>query len=62
MSIECGVQQRDAAEEFRFIEGWLTDQFKAGVEPDYGYPKNHLPEPRVQSMKVETTFVTRVKP
>jgi hypothetical protein len=70
MSIESnqGACQAPAANavrrnepQFAFIDGWFSQSFAAGYEPDYGYPKNHLPEPAVESMEVETIFFARSK-
>ena len=43
--------------EAQFVSGWFTAQIDAGREPDYGYPKNHLPEIRVDAVDMVTGFV-----
>ena len=40
-----------------FLDGFFTQQFAAGVRPDYGYPKNHLPETTLDHMDVVTGFM-----
>lgn len=40
-----------------FLDGYFTQQFAAGARPEYGYPKNHLPETEVESMEVVTGFM-----
>jgi hypothetical protein len=44
-----------------FIEGWFNQQFAAGERPDYGYPKNHLPDTTLDSMEVVTGFMAKPK-
>jgi hypothetical protein len=39
-----------------FLDGWFTRAFDSGERPAYGYPANHLPEPNVESMEIETAF------
>ena len=39
-----------------FLSGWFTEQFSAGKRPDYGYPKNHLPETVVDDVEMVTGF------
>jgi hypothetical protein len=41
----------------RFIDGYFSEQFALGIRPDYGYPKNHLPETILDSMEVVTGFM-----
>jgi hypothetical protein len=40
-----------------FIEGYLTQLFDSGKEPQYGYPKNHLPETSDGDMEVVTGYL-----
>ncbi len=40
-----------------YIEGYLTQLFESGKEPNYGYPKNHLPETSEGDMEVVTGFL-----
>jgi len=40
-----------------FIEGYFTKRFEAGEQPNYGYPKNHLPE-TTGELKVATAFLS----
>ncbi len=47
--------------EATFISGWFTEQFDAGKQPKYGYPKNHLPETTDEAMQVVTGFVSAAK-
>ena len=51
------AEQRDVREPCLFLDGYFTQQFAAGVQPDYGYPKNHLPETFINSMEVVTGFM-----
>lgn len=44
-----------------FVSGYFTDQFAAGERPDYGYPKNHLPETTLDNMEVVTGFMASQK-
>lgn len=40
-----------------FIEGWFSEQFAAGKRPEYGYPKNHVPDTSIESMEITTGFM-----
>ena len=51
------LQTQRPVQEAQFISGWFTAQVDAGKEPDYGYPKNHLPETRVDAVDMVTGFV-----
>ena len=54
------VVKTEAAVRKMFVAGWFTDTFEKGVQPDYGYPKNHLPEvPRDFVMAVKTGFFSQ---
>jgi hypothetical protein len=55
-----GVVRENAAPS-RFLDGWFAQQFAAGNEPDYGYPKNHLSEPSIDSLEVNTIFFATKK-
>lgn len=44
-----------------FIDGYFSARIWNGEEPNYGYPKNHLPETQISSMRVETGFLTALK-
>ncbi len=44
-----------------FVSGWFTQQFETGVKPDYGYPKNHLPEVTAEAMQFTTGFLAKKK-
>lgn len=39
-----------------YLDGYFAQRMMAGDEPDYGYPQNHLPEPKVEEMTVVTGF------
>lgn len=39
------------------LDGYLTQMFEAGREPDYGYPKNGLPKTDGGEMQVVTGFL-----
>lgn len=41
-----------------FIDGYLTQLFEAGREPDYGYPKNGLPNTTGGDMEIVTGFLS----
>jgi hypothetical protein len=45
----------------RFLGGYFAEQFAAGKRPDYGYPKNHLPETTLSGMDVVTGFMATTK-
>jgi hypothetical protein len=58
----CASEQSEPREaHYHFIEGWFTQMFNSGRNPSYGYPANHLPDPKVDGMDVQTTFFTRSK-
>ena len=40
-----------------FAQGYFTERLLKGDKPNYGYPVNHLPEPTVEEMEVETCFI-----
>lgn len=40
-----------------FADGYFTARLVNGDAPDYGYPANHLPEPTVEEMEVESCFI-----
>lgn len=40
-----------------YIEGYLTQRIDAGETPDYGYPKNHVPEAVVAEMNLPTGYM-----
>lgn len=44
-----------------FLGGWFTDRCIRGDEPNYGYPKNHMPETTQTSMSVQTVFMASRK-
>lgn len=44
-----------------FLSGWFTDNCLREIEPDYGYPKNHLPESILFEMEIETGFLVSQK-
>lgn len=44
-----------------FVDGWLTTRFERGEIPNYGYPKNHLPDTTVESINVTTGFLAGAK-
>jgi hypothetical protein len=44
-----------------FLDGWFTQQFAAGERPDYGYPKNHVPDTYLDGMEVVTGFMAKPK-
>lgn len=41
-----------------FIDGYFSKRIWNGELPNYGYPKNHLPEVGENSMEVVTGFLT----
>lgn len=45
-----------------FIEGYLSERFDAGDFPNYGFPKNHLPQTTGGEMKVVTGFLAGRNP
>lgn len=46
MSENLDPEQRleDRSQTSAFLSGWFDEQFVHGPDPEYGYPKNHLPE------------------
>lgn len=40
-----------------YIDGYFSKRIWNGESPDYGYPKNHLPEVGSASMEVVTGFI-----
>jgi hypothetical protein len=60
MAVDDALTNRSNSE-CCFIEGYFAQQFAAGVRPDYGYPKNHLPQTTIQSMEVVTGFMAKPK-
>jgi hypothetical protein len=44
-----------------FISGYFTSRVKSGFRPTYGYPANHLPETKVSSMELVTSFMAKVE-
>lgn len=61
MAQNAQPRQRDTNEPCRFLDGYFFQQFAAGERPDYGYPKNHLPETSLESMEVVTGFMAKRK-
>lgn len=57
MAADESLTHSNGAEPCRFVEGYFSEQFAAGKRPDYGYPKNHLPETNLESMEVVTGFL-----
>ncbi|MDX7953524.1 hypothetical protein P7D22_20370 [Lichenihabitans sp. Uapishka_5] len=43
-SMRSNQQVQAPQSDARFITGWFTQQIEAGIQPEYGYPTNHLPE------------------
>ena len=48
---------RELGGDAMFIDGYFSKRIKNGEMPDYGYPKNHLPEVGTASMEVVTGFI-----
>jgi hypothetical protein len=44
-----------------FIDGYFSQRLRAGDEPKYGYPANHVPETTLPSMEVVTGFLAARK-
>lgn len=57
MSKHANIQRDEAARPSPYIVGYLTDLFDSGKEPQYGYPKNHLPDTSPGEMEVVTGFL-----
>jgi hypothetical protein len=58
---ETALTTRQERESCRYLDGYFAQQFAAGARPDYGYPKNHLPETTLDSMEVVTGFMASAK-
>ena len=39
------------------VGGYFAARFAKGEQPQYGYPKNHVPKVKNASMKVVTGFI-----
>jgi hypothetical protein len=48
---------REAGGRSLFCSGHFSDLIWQGLEPEYGYPKNHLPESVIPQMQVKTGFI-----
>ena len=44
-------------EQSAYIDGYFSERFRNGDTPVYGYPSNHLPEPKTEKMTVVTGFM-----
>jgi len=51
------TSQTSQAQRCEFLTGYFAEQFAAGKRPDYGYPKNHLPETTLDKIEVTTGFM-----
>ena len=40
-----------------YIDGYQTQRMHAGEMPDYGYPKNHVPEAVIGEMDLTTGYM-----
>ena len=49
-------ERRERVAHSPYISGWFTEQFEAGVHPEYGYPKNHLPTTVIDDIEIVTGF------
>ena len=61
MAVLHALTERHDEEPCRFLDGYFAQQFAAGKRPDYGYPKNHLPETDLDGMDVVTGFMAAAK-
>lgn len=55
------IQGEEGLNSQMFVSGWFTAKCLNGDEPNYGYPKNHLPETTISEMRVETGFLSSRK-
>jgi hypothetical protein len=51
------VDTADAEQTAHFIEGYLSGRAAREGLPVYGYPRNHLPIPKVESLEMTTSFL-----
>lgn len=58
---DLALREEQAQERCRFLDGWFTQAFASGERPEYGYPKNRLPETTLESMEVVTGFLAKPK-
>ena len=62
MAVEHALTEQERNAPCSFLDGYFAQQFAAGEVPDYGYPKNHLPETDdLEAMEVVTGFMAASK-
>ncbi|MEH2481543.1 hypothetical protein V1282_004900 [Nitrobacteraceae bacterium AZCC 2146] len=57
MALHALTSQASETHRCEFLAGYFTEQFSAGKRPEYGYPKNHLPDTTLENIEVITGFM-----
>ena len=53
-----GAQNAEREGRSPFIDGYFSRRLASGDTPDYGYPKNHLPDPGTFEVEVTNGFLS----